>query len=378
MLSRPSVTRSSSALTPTVGTANEVAACPPVFTSLYASSRPSPYTANRTVPRPLPTSSSTPTLAANRRQEPPSQTCTAESACAPSPLVQVRPVMESVRPSPAACSPLDRSRSTGPHPFEEASRLRSLIWYVPAARGADSDPARDTRYMTTPCAATLAEIAPPEVAVAPDHRSRRLYEDEPPSPTSAALVLTVLVEPPRLNNTTATDPSDIGLTHTWRPPPRSRTRRPCEPPQSWFTAITSALPMTARVDADMERRSLPRISGALSSAQRLKWERYSVSVIPPLPTSSMSGSLKPLDRANGSSPACWSSSEVMLPHESEMSPVVRHRLAPVDGPNSHGFSWPQLHRLYTIGRPVARRAFPIAWYRAGAGRPRLLQLSYLR
>src|SRR6266545_3795247 len=205
--------------------------------------------------------------------------------------------MDSVRPSPAGCSALDRSRSTGPHPFDEVSQLRSLIWWVPAAGGADSDPPRETRYITTPCAATLAEIVPADVTVAPDHRSFRLYEDEPPSPTSAALVVIVVPDPPRLSSTTATDPSDIGLAHTWSPPPRSRIRRPCEPPQSWFPAVTSALP-----------------------------------------TSSMSGSLKPLDRANGSSPACWSSSEVMLDHESEMSPVVRHRLAPVDGPNSQGFS----------------------------------------
>src|SRR6266545_5309832 len=245
--------------------------------------------------------------------------------------------MDSVRPSPAGCSALDRSRSTGPHPFDEVSQLRSLIWWVPAG-GADSDPPRETRYITTPCAATLAEIVPADVTVAPDHRSFRLYEDEPPSPTSAALVVIVVPDPPRLSSTTATDPSDIGLAHTWSPPPRSRIRRPCEPPQSWFTAITSALPMMDLVDADIDRRSLPRISGALSSAQRLKCDRYSVSVMPPLPTSSMSGSLKPLDRANGSSPACWSSSEVMLDHESEMSPVVRHRLAPVDGPNSQGFS----------------------------------------
>ena len=42
----------------------------------------------------------------------------------------------------------------------------------------------------------------------------------------------------------------------------------------------------------MLRRSLPAISGAASMDHRLKCERYSVVVMPPLPTSSMSGSFQ--------------------------------------------------------------------------------------
>src|ERR1017187_9410382 len=38
--------------------------------------------------------------------------------------------------------------------------------------------------------------------------------------------------------------------------------------------------------------SLPAISGAAIMLQRLKWDRYSTSVMPPLPTSSMSGSFQ--------------------------------------------------------------------------------------
>src|SRR5581483_9489989 len=107
---------------------------------------------------------------------------------------------------------------------------------------------------------------------------------------------------------------------------------PCEPPQSWFTATTSAFLMMLRLVLFTERKSLTSNSGALSSDQRLKWDVYSVVVMPPLPTSSMSGSLNPTLRANGSSPFCWSSSEVMLPQESEMSPVVRQSEPPVLGP----------------------------------------------
>ena len=47
--------------------------------------------------------------------------------------------------------------------------------------------------------------------------------------------------------------------------------------------------------------SLPAISGAAIIAQRQKWERYSASLIPPLPTSSMSGSFQWPGPANGQS-----------------------------------------------------------------------------
>src|SRR5262245_29699123 len=134
--------------------------------------------------------------------------------------------------------------------------------------------------MTAPCEGTFALIEPDVVEVAPDHRSFVEYDDEPPSPTSAAEVVTVVAAPVRLSSTTATEPSDIGLAQT-SVSPKSRTRRPCEPPQSWLTAITSALRMMDSVALDIDRRSLPRISGAPSSAQRLKCAVYSVFVMPP-------------------------------------------------------------------------------------------------
>src|SRR5437764_14435535 len=46
----------------------------------------------------------------------------------------------------------------------------------------------------------------------------------------------------------------------------------------------------SRVPGDMARTSSPAMSGAAMMAQRLKWARYSSSVMPPFPTSSMSGS----------------------------------------------------------------------------------------
>src|SRR6478609_123859 len=121
----------------------------------------------------------------------------------------------------------------------------------------------------------LALILPLVVEVAFDHRSLTEYELEPASPTSAALLVMVAAVVSRLNSTTATDPSDIGLAQTsWLPDWRSR--RPWEPPQSWFTAITSVFLMIARFVLFTERRSLPRMSGALSSAHRLKCAVYSV------------------------------------------------------------------------------------------------------
>ena len=47
-------------------------------------------------------------------------------------------------------------------------------------------------------------------------------------------------------------------------------------------------------------------SGAAMIAQRLKWLRYSTSVIPPLPTSSMSGSFQ------WPGPAYWASTMFRL------------------------------------------------------------------
>ncbi|RAS70816.1 hypothetical protein C8D87_1011117 [Lentzea atacamensis] len=57
---------------------------------------------------------------------------------------------------------------------------------------------RDTRYITTPCGATDAEIAPVVLDVAPLHRSRRPYDDEPARPSCAADVLIGVVTGERL------------------------------------------------------------------------------------------------------------------------------------------------------------------------------------
>ena len=94
----------------------------------------------------------------------------------------------------------------------------------------------------------------------------------------------------RLSSTTAIEPLAIGLVQISELP-LSTIRLPCRPPQSWLTAMTSVLVRMDRVAALMVRRSLPASSGALSSAQRLKWARDSVSDRP-LPTSSMSGSFQ--------------------------------------------------------------------------------------
>jgi hypothetical protein len=93
-----------------------------------------------------------------------------------------------------------------------------------------------------------------------------------------------------LNSTTASEPSLIGFAHTSLSP-ESSTRRPCEPPQSWLTAMTSALRRIDSVALLTVRRSLPSSNGEESSDHSEKCAVYSVAVMPPLPTSSMSGSL---------------------------------------------------------------------------------------
>src|SRR6478672_3841886 len=103
----------------------------------------------------------------------------------------------------------------------------------------------------------------------------------------------------------------------------------------------------------MVRRSLPAIRGAAKIAHKLKCERYSVSVIPPLPTSSISGSFQCPGPAYDSKPTCSStmlsmpleqqppSGHFCLPsHRSWMSPVVRHKLPPTSLPHNHGLAVP--------------------------------------
>ena len=82
------------------------------------------------------------------------------------------------------------------------------------------------------------------------------------------------------------------------------TRSPSRPSASWSTAITSLLVRMSWISGRMARRSLPAISGAARIAHRLKCERYSTSLIPPLPTSSMSGSFQWPGPAYDCNPTC--------------------------------------------------------------------------
>src|SRR6185312_6789830 len=120
-----------------------------------------------------------------------------------------------------------------------------------AAGPATSVPARLTRYITTPCDGTVAAIVPEDVEVLFDQRSFSVYGDEPPKPLDAAVVETVVADAPRLRSTTANEPSLIGLPHT-SVSPLSTSRRPCEPPQSWLTEITSGFSTMDSVAAETE------------------------------------------------------------------------------------------------------------------------------
>src|SRR6267143_4778262 len=87
----------------------------------------------------------------------------------------------------------------------------------------------------------------------------------------------------------------------------------------------------------MDRTSLPAMSGADMSAHRPMCVRYSVSDIPPLPISSMSGSLD----VPGAVAAAWaplrSKMWLMVAQSSEISPDMRHWCA-VTGPQAQGSS----------------------------------------
>ncbi len=133
---------------------------------------------------------------------------------------------------------------------------------------------------------------------------------------------------------TARPPSASGFDMTTRPL-SLETTEPCLPSGSWSTAMTSALVRMSSVSCWAVRRSAPISRGAAISAQRLKWVRYSVPVMPPLPTSSMSGSLKAPGLAYAESPWLACAMEIMLCQVSLMSPVVRQEL-PTGGAQFHG------------------------------------------
>ncbi len=114
---------------------------------------------------------------------------------------------------------------------------------------------------------------------------------------------------------------------------------PCLPSGSWSTAITSVFLRIVKVSLETLRRSLPISSGAAMIAQRLTWVRYSVAVMPPLPTSSMSGSFQWPGPANWARSSLVWTRLIMLFQLSLMSPVVRHRL-PTLAPHSQTLGGP--------------------------------------
>src|SRR5690242_3093290 len=141
LLPRSSTTRRSW-FTPVTSTLTGSGVLLPVTVGDFHKDFPSPMTSNVTSPR-SPTSSSTPTIAVKDSQ-PLRVTVTDESACVPRPLACSVPPTVSGRPSPAACSPLDMSRSTGPHPLVLASKFMSLIHCSPATGGGTGRPTKRT------------------------------------------------------------------------------------------------------------------------------------------------------------------------------------------------------------------------------------------
>ena len=105
-----------------------------------------------------------------------------------------------------------------------------------------------------------------------------------------------------LKSPTALAPPLSGLAQT-SSGPSAFTRSPWRPSGSWSMAITSRLVRIDRVSGLILLRSLPASSGAARIAHRLIWVRYSSGFMPPLPTSSMSGSFQFPGLANFDRPA---------------------------------------------------------------------------
>src|SRR3984957_4886140 len=110
-------------------------------------------------------------------------------------------------------------------------------------------------------------------------------------------------------------------------------------------AITSLLVRIAAVSDGILERSLPASKGAASITHRLMWVRFSSSVSLPLPTSNMSGSFQWPGPAYLAKPAWEKPINVILSQVGLMSPVVRHKLAPNEGPHSHTPSQPYWQKL---------------------------------
>src|SRR5277367_2491861 len=122
--------------------------------------------------------------------------------------------------------------------------------------------------------------------------------------------------------------------------------------------MTSLLVRISFISGVILRTSFPAMSGAASRHHKLKCARYSVVLIPPLPTSSISGSFQCPGPAYVSRPSCKSrilrkpmEYSFLQSQQSAMSPVVRHRF-PTSLAHSHGLLEPHSQRLKTIGRPL--------------------------
>src|SRR5579875_1067840 len=109
----------------------------------------------------------------------------------------------------------------------------------------------------------------------------------------------------------------------------------------------------ARVCGDADTSLVPAMSGAAISAHSENSDWYSACVMPPLPTSSMSGSFQDPGRAYFASWEFLATIVAMLVHVSRMSGVVRQRLA-IRPPHCHGWTsgYSPSHMLSSIVRPV--------------------------
>ena len=131
--------------------------------------------------------------------------------------------------------------------------------------------------------------------------------------------------------------------------------------------MTSLLRRISKVAGSFRVTSQPISSGAFEIAHSEKCVRYSSVVIPPLPTSSMSGSFQPPGPAKSAHLSFSSMMLVMLCQLSLMSPVVR-QLLPTVRAHLAGSSTPHSHIEKKIVRPDLFSASRIASYRGCGGR----------
>src|SRR6185437_3627207 len=124
-------------------------------------------------------------------------------------------------------------------------------------------------------------------------------------------------------------------------------------------AITSLFRRMLFVSADMSRTSFPASNGDRSMDHIVMCVLYSLSLMPPLPISSMSGSFQCPTVAYGAILSWLNPIFDMDFQLSEISPVVRQELPPTFAPQFQTSSRPYWHKLNTIGRCVACNASPI-------------------